>query len=205
MTILLPRLYLITDRHHMQPSFELALAAALEGGARLIQLREKDLSLRHLHALAESANFLCQPAGARLLINSSLDVANAVGAGGVHLPDGGPGPAAARELLSPGTLCGVSVHSTPAAQQAAAAGADYLIFGSIFQTSSHPGAAPAGLDALREVAASVACPVYAIGGIEPGSVADCLKAGAYGVAVRSAVWEAPDAAVAVRDLLAALG
>jgi thiamine-phosphate diphosphorylase len=87
---------------------------------------------------------------------------------------------------------GRSVHSVAAAEGAAADGADYLIAGAIFATGSHPGAAPAGLGFLAEVAAAVGMPVVAIGGITPANAGDCLRAGARGVAVLSALMDAAD-------------
>lgn len=203
----LPRLLLITNRHAMQPSFDAALESALRGGARLIQLREKDLTGREMLALAQRAQLLCERFGAKLLINSRVDIARTVGAAGVHLPENDLPPDEARRTLGKHALCGVSVHSVEAARGAVEAGADYLVFGSVFPTASHPGAAPAGLDALREVAAFAAqtgTPVFAVGGINADNTGLCREAGAHGIAVISAVWRAPNVEAAVRDLIIAV-
>src|SRR6202011_2553947 len=103
-------------------------------------------------------------AGVPVLISSRADLVLAAGAAGVQLPDGDLPVAAARRLLGPARLIGRSVHSPAAAEEAEAAGAQYLVFGPVFPTASHPGREAAGLPALAEVAAAVRIPVLAIGG-----------------------------------------
>jgi thiamine-phosphate pyrophosphorylase len=191
---------LVTNRHIMQPSFESALEAALHGGARWIQLREKDLAIRDLMDLALQAQQLCARYGAMLSINSRIEVARAARAAGVHLPGTGITASHARTALKPSALIGQSVHSVQAAQRATVEGADYLVFGSVFPTASHPGNAPQGLDALREITAATKLPVFAIGGIDVPRIGPCLKAGAYGVAVLSGAWQATN----VRHYVSAL-
>ena len=188
--IMLSRLMLVTDRRLMRPSFEDALRAALEGGARLVQLREKDLSVGELKSLAQTAQNGCEKFGASLLVNSEMEIARDVGARGVHWPERCLGN---QIEYSNGFVKGFSVHSVEAAQRAQESGADYVVFGAVFPTSSHPGEPAKGIDTLREVASSVSVPVYAIGGIDSEeSVQSCLQNGAHGVAVRSNVWEAID-------------
>ena len=189
----------------MTPSFQDALEAALRGGARLIQLREKDLAPREVFTLARQAQHLVERYGAQLLINSRADIARAVHAAGVHLPQDDIAPMAARLSLDEYCLCGASVHSMATAQRAAQEGANYLVFGSVFPTNSHPGAAPAGIEKLGEIARATSLPVYAIGGIDEARARVCRAAGAYGIAVMSAVWQAADVAAAVRGLNAAVG
>jgi len=92
-----------------------------------------------------------------------------------------------------------------AARRGTNEGADYLVFGSVFPTDSHPTAAPAGLTKLSEVVRATALPVYAIGGINDNHARQCREAGAYGIAVMSAVWQADDVAGAVRALNGACG
>lgn len=200
----LSRLMLVTDHRLMQPSFDAGLEAARRGGARLIQLREKELAAREVLQLALRAQRLCERSGAKLLINSRADIARAAHADGVHLPENDLPPDMARRTLGAHALCGVSVHSAEAARRAVAEGADYLVFGPVFPTASHPDTPPIGLDALREIAAGASKPVFAIGGVDAANARLCLEAGAHGVAVISAVWRAPDVEAAVRSLLDSL-
>jgi thiamine-phosphate diphosphorylase len=186
---MLPRLMLVTDSQAMQPDCLSAIHSALEGGARLIQLREKHLSSGELKSLAVQASDLCRGYGGTLVINSAEHLAR-VAKAGVHWPERHLNNLAeySKDLFS-----GASVHSVESARRAQNAGADYLVFGSVFPTSSHPGAPAAGLAALRQVAHSVSVPVYAIGGISNEySIDACLAAGAHGVAIRSAVWNTAD-------------
>jgi len=195
----LPPLLLITERRCMAPSFEDALEAALQGGARLLQLREKELPANAALPLARRAQQLCAAHGAQLLINSRADIAQLAGAAGVHLPEDGLPPQSIREKF-PRLLCGVSVHSVAAAQRAEREGADYLLFGSVFPTASHPGRTPAGLARLHAVCAATALPVFAVGGVTAANARACREAGAHGVAVIRAVWQAASVTTAVQVL-----
>jgi thiamine-phosphate pyrophosphorylase len=130
-------LYVVTDRQLTAGRpLRLIVEGALRGGARAFQLREKDLSPRELYPLALEMRQLTQTYGAHLLINDRVDVALAVGADGVHLTTTSLPVAVARHLLGPGRLIGVSTHSTPEAQNAADAGADFVVFGPVFYTPS---------------------------------------------------------------------
>ncbi len=184
---------LVTQRARMKPDFASALETALRGGARLIQLREKDLTHEELASLAHLTQTLCMAHGATLLLNNAPHLAQTLGAG-LHLPENAP-PVAGEFFVR-----GASCHSLESARRAAEQGADYLIFGSVFETQSHPGAAPAGLKMLREVCASVAVPVFAIGGVTLRNARLCLEAGAQGIAVIGAAWDAPDVETAVCEL-----
>jgi thiamine-phosphate pyrophosphorylase len=200
----LPRLMLVTNRRLMQPSFAAALEAALRGGARWIQLREKELAPHELMELALQAQQLCTRYGALLSINSRADIARAAHASGVHLPERGIAPHQARLSLDTGALVGQSVHGVEAAQRAAQQGADYLVLGSVFPTASHPGGTTQGLAALREIAAATHIPVYAIGGIDVQRIGPCLTAGACGVAVVGAAWQDADVSKNVSALVQAV-
>lgn len=196
-----PVLHLITDRQ--APDLVARVDAALRGGVDWVQVRDKSAAAGELYALALDLLPRCRRAGAGLLVNDRVDVALAAGADGVHLARKSLPVAAARPLL-PGRLLGVSVHSLAEAVAAARAGADYLTFGSVFPTRSHPGQAPAGPEALAEVVAAVDVPVLAIGGITPANVAAVLATGAAGVAVISSILEEPDPAAAAARLREAL-
>lgn len=180
------------------------VASAMDGGARWFQLREKDMAVGKLTALAEELRALTAERGAHLIINDRADVALAVGADGVHLPARGLPPAIARRIVGEGMLVGVSTHSLAEARQAAEAGADYIAFGPLFYTPSKARyGPPVGLEALQEVAAALgtSVPVIGLGGVKPGNVAEVLAHGARGVALISAVIAADDPAEAARGIL----
>lgn len=192
---------IVTDRRLMQPNWESTLAAALRGGARMFQLREKDASDEDLLRLAHSARDICRAnSSAQLVVNGNLKVAREIGAG-LHLPEKAIETLpVARGALGARVLLGVSCHSLESAHRAQEKGADYLVFGSVFPTASHSDIQPFGLDALAKVCASVAIPVFAIGGINADNARACREAGAHGVAVIRAVWDAPDVELAARTL-----
>ena len=197
-------LYVISDRTETQGrSLEEVVAACIQGGARVFQLREKDLEARELAALAERLLRLITPAGGLLLINDRVDVALAVGANGAHLSQRGLPPAVARGLLGPTRLLGVSCHSLAEAKEAQQGGADFIVLGPIFYTPSKAlYGPPVGLALLREVRPRIRMPIFAIGGITAANRPEVLAAGADGIAVISAVMAAPDVSAAVRALLA---
>jgi len=199
-------LYVVTDRQLTggRP-LRLVVEAAMRGGARAVQLREKDLPPRELYPLALEMRHLTQVYGARLLINDRVDVALAVNADGVHLTTTSLPASIARQVLGPGRLIGVSTHTLAEAQAAVDEGADFLVFGPVFFTPSKaPYGQPVGLDALRAVRAIVKSPILAIGGIKPTNLDQVLAAGADGIAVISAIISADDPTAATQNLLAAL-
>ena len=152
---------------------------AVELGATALQLRNPDATVR---TLEREAARLVTEAPVPVVINGRVDLALAVAAAGAHLPEADLPVAAARRLLGAARLLGRSVHSTDSALQAEAQGADYVVFGPVFASTSHQEQPPAGLEALREVARCVAIPVLAIGGVDAARAAECLEAGASGFA-----------------------
>jgi thiamine-phosphate pyrophosphorylase len=183
------------------------MRAALEGAAGAshrvaVQLRAKALTARHLHTLGQSLREVTQQAGVALLVNGRADVAHAVKADGVHLPEGGLRPAEVRRVLSEGALVGVSTHDAAGLAAAAADGADYATLGPFAPT---PGKGPPlGEDAFATMVRTAALPVLALGGVKSSNAATALRAGAHGVAVIRAVTRAADPAAAVCALLDAL-
>jgi thiamine-phosphate diphosphorylase len=167
------------------------VAASVAGGVSLVQVRLKELPVARVAALLPRLR-AAVVGTARLLVNHPDWRALAAQADGVHLPEHGGAVAAARCALGGRGMVGRSVHTLAAARAAEAEGADYVIAGSIFSTRSHPGAAPAGLPFLREVADGLDIPVLAIGGITPENAGACLQAGAAGVAVLSPLMDADD-------------
>lgn len=142
---------------------------------------------------------------ALVIINDRVDVALAVGAAGVQLGEQGLTVSAAREAAADRLLIGRSVHSAEGAEQATAAGADFLVLGTVFPSISHPGRLAAGVDLVRRAASVTRLPLLGIGGITPGNAGDVVAAGARGVAVISAILSAPDPERAARDLRKAIG
>jgi thiamine-phosphate pyrophosphorylase len=168
-----------------------------------VHLRERELGGRALLALARALAAACHARGQLLLVNDRLDVALAAGADGVHLPSAGLPPAEARRLVGPAALVGVSCHSAEDVRRARDGGASYATFGPVHDTpSKRPWGPPVGLDALR-AAAALGLPLVALGGIDAATAPGAFAAGAAGVAAIRAWLEGPDAAVAVRGLLAA--
>jgi thiamine-phosphate pyrophosphorylase len=200
----LPPLHLVTDDAVLsRPGFTDAAATALgAGGGRVaLHLRGPGTSGARLAELALELRARAQAEGARLLVNDRLDLALACDADGAQLPAGGVPPHDARSLLGAERWIGRSAH----APSETGVGADFYLFGSLFATPSHPGGQPAGPVALRLAAAEADAPVIAIGGITAERVGEALEAGARGVAVLSAVWEAADPGSAVLALLHAGG
>lgn len=200
------RLYLITDRAaSTRPPLEV-VEECLGAGLRAVQLREKDLEVRALLALAEPLREATRRHGARLLINDRADVALAVGADGVQRTHTSLPVAALRGITPPGFLIGASAHSTAEAREAAAEGADFVVFGPVYDTpSKRRYGPPQGLAALEAAAAAVTRPLLAVGGITPERVREVRAAGAAGVAVIGAVYGAARPADATKAFLDVLG
>ena len=195
------RLYFVTDRKQTanRPLADV-VHAALDGGVRAVQLREKDLEGRELYTLAERLRALTARYRAQLLINDRLDIALAVEADGVHLGQHSFAVEDARRLLGAGKLIGVSTHSQQ--EITAAQEADFMLFGPVYYTPSKAAyGEPQGLDRLRAAVAHSTVPVFAIGGIKTGRVAEVLETGAHGIAMISALSATPDPAQAARELL----
>lgn len=199
-------LYLITDRRQV-PGGDLiaAVRAALKGGVRAVQLREKDLTPRELLPLALALRDLTREFGARLLVNDRIDVALAAGADGVHLGGTSLPPAVARKLLGPDRLIGVSTHSQEEALAAREGGADFVTFGPVWFTPSKATfGPPVGLDRLRTACATSGIPVFALGGVRTENIREALASGAAGAALISGILAAADPRKAASSLLEVL-
>jgi thiamine-phosphate pyrophosphorylase len=181
--------------HSLHDSIRRAAAA----GAAWIQLREKDLDARSLVELARFAVAETRQTSARVLVNDRLDVALAAKAAGVHLAENSLPVEVVREyrrsIGRSDFLIGVSCHSLESAHAAERGGADYIFFGPVFATPSKAAfGAPQGTERLREVCASVAIPVLAIGGVNLENARACLAAGAAGIAAIRLFQDAGDSA-----------
>lgn len=177
----------------------------LEGGARIVQLRDKRRASGELHRIARECRRLASAAGALLFVNDRVDLAMAANADGVHLGQTDLPASAARRLLGADRWIGVSTHDVAEARAAAEAGADYIGFGPLFATATKAtGYTPRGLAALGEVRAAVSLPIVAIGGIGPANARAAIEAGADAVAIISALRDSPNVVAAVKNLLHAL-
>jgi thiamine-phosphate pyrophosphorylase len=196
-----PFLYPIVDAGvlGLRPVGE-AVGALAQGGARILQLRAKDVPDRQLWELAREAQAAALAAGARLLVNDRPDVARLVGAAGVHLGQHDLPPAVVRGLLGPEALIGLSTHSLEQVRAAAGEPVDYVAVGPVFPTRTKANPDPVvGLALVREARALVDRPLIAIGGITRDNAASVVAAGADGVAVISDLLRAEDLASAARS------
>lgn len=198
------RVYLVTDRKQAPGENILrTVEQALDGGIRAVQLREKDLSGRELYRLAEQMRTLTGRYGARLLINDRADVALCAGADGVHLGLQSIPANEARRLLGKDAIIGRSAHDAKELREAEAEGADFATFGPVYSTRSKaPYGPPVGVAALAEACRTATIPVFALGGVGEGNVAEVLRAGSYGVALISGIVAAPDPRAAAMRLTA---
>jgi thiamine-phosphate pyrophosphorylase len=196
----LPRLHAITDeRIARRPDLEdIARELATGGGSQLaFHARGRQLTGREHYDLAVR---LSNSQTVRLFVNDRLDVALAVPCAGVHLGHGSL-PVDAARGLNPLWWIGRSVHDLAEAEAASLAGADYLVVGPVFETASHPGRAPLGLEQLNAIVeAAGELPVIAIGGITAERVPEVRRSGAYGVAAIRALWDDADPAAAARRM-----
>ncbi len=200
----LGRLHVITDTRpgrHALP----VVTAALDAGAPVIQLRAKGLPDRELYELASRVVGECASRGAACIVNDRVDIALAVGATGVHLGADDLPVSVARDLIGGARVLGATARDPETARRHEAAGASYLGVGPAFSTGSKDGLpAPLGPQGIARVAAAVSIPVIAVAGVTAERVPELLAAGAFGVAVISAVSEADDARAATAALLCAL-
>jgi thiamine-phosphate pyrophosphorylase len=202
----LPRLYLLTDRQqtHQRPLISV-VSEALEAGARMVQIREKDLETPQLIDLTQQLTPLITQHQGIVFLNDRVDLVLALDADGVHLrSDSLPIPVA-RRLLGKNKLIGVSTHSIEDVRQAEVAGADFVVLGPIFETPSKQiYGPPLGLHTLELACKESHLPIFAIGGITPKQVPAVLSVGAHGIAVISAILQAPCIQDSTRELLSQL-
>src|SRR5262249_11638972 len=184
-----PLLYLITNRRafrHSEEQIEMIRRGA-QAGCQLIQIREKDLSASELRDFVRKAIAVARPFGARVLVNDRFDVAMAAEADGVHLRVNSlPSHEVRRIVLEKGLrsfLIGVSTHSLDEIRTAESGGADFVVFGPIYDTpSKREYGAPVGLENLAEVCQATRLPVLAIGGITLANFRKTMDCSAAGIA-----------------------
>jgi thiamine-phosphate pyrophosphorylase len=175
------------------------VTSAIQGGARVVQYRDKGSGLSRRQTEASALLALCRGAGIPLIVNDDVELAAAVGADGVHLGRDDGDPRRAREVLGPDALIGVSCYDRlDLAQAAERAGAGYVAFGSFFASPTKPHAARPRPELLTEARRALGVPLVAIGGITPQNAGALIAAGADMVAVISGVFSAPDVTAAAR-------
>jgi thiamine-phosphate pyrophosphorylase len=198
--MLLPKLYPITDRRLSGLSHAEQVARLADGGARVVQLREKHLSPREFYREAEEALRVARVRGVKLIVNDRADIALALGANGLHLGQDDMPPEAARALLGEDAIIGFSTHNIAQAIEAAHLPVDYVAIGPVFTTSSKTNPDPVvGLEGVARVRGAVGrIPLVAIGGITRENARDVLEAGADSVAVIGALLMPADPAEITR-------
>ena len=199
-------LTLVTDRSQTRGRDLTAVVAdCLAAGLPAVQVREKDLGAADLAALCRPLRELTRDHGARLVVNDRVDVALAVGADGVQRTHASLPVDDIRRVVGGRLTIGASVHSLDDAIDAERRGADWIVFGPLYDTpSKRRWGAPQGLERLAEVTRAVRIPVVAIGGITPERVRAVRAAGAAGVAAIAAILDTPSPGEATKRLLEAL-
>jgi thiamine-phosphate pyrophosphorylase len=193
-TFQLPRIYPITDIRLSGLSHAEQVSRLIDGGATLIQLRDKTLEPRAFLKEAEAALKLARKSGVKLIINDRVDVALALSADGIHLGQADLPPAVARQLLGPDSIIGFSTHNREQVRAAATLPVDYVAFGPVFATATKADPEPvAGLEGLASARAILGeMPLVAIGGISSEQIGEAIQAGADSVAIISALISNPD-------------
>jgi thiamine-phosphate pyrophosphorylase len=206
MPTLSSRLLVVTDRHQtngrpLVPLLQEVFTAAVP----IVQLRERDLSARELVRLAREVQAVTTSHRSQLLINDRIDVALALEGVGVHLRSNSLPVSVARQLLGAQRLLGISVHTVEEAIQVESQGADYIILGPIYETPSKKMfGPPLGIHTFEKACRLVRIPIFGIGGVTAVRAHEMRRAGAFGVAVITAILGAIDVDSATRELLEAV-
>jgi thiamine-phosphate pyrophosphorylase len=196
------QLYLVTSP---QENLLTTVEAALQGGLKLVQYRDKNTEDHLRWQRAKGLRELCTKYQALFLINDRVDLALAVNADGVHLGQQDLPIAVARQLLGPDKIIGRSTTNPEEMAKAIAEGADYIGVGPVYATPTKAGKKPAGLEYVQYAAANSPVPWFAIGGIDGSNLPEVMDAGATQVAIVRAIMEANDPTQATDQLLTRLG
>jgi thiamine-phosphate pyrophosphorylase len=202
------RLYLCCEARPGGADPEPLLAAALRGGADIVQLREKSLPRREIELAAQTFRRLCDTYSALFIVNDDPDLARSCDADGVHVGQDDLAAAEARALLGPDAIVGLSTHSEEQISASAEAPVDYISVGPIWETPTKQGRPAVGLELISHAAAQAPHPFFAIGGIDSSNAAQVVEAGARRLCVVRAIRDAADpaaAAEALRGAFAATG
>ncbi|WP_341878135.1 thiamine phosphate synthase [Defluviitalea saccharophila] len=196
------KLYLVTDRNILiEKSLETAVAEAIEGGVKIVQLREKDISSLEFYKTALKLKEITTQYNIPLIINDRLDIALAVDAEGVHLGQRDLPCSIAREIIGENKIIGVSAATVEEAKKAEVDGADYIGVGALFPTNTKQNTRAVSIERLTEIKKSVSIPVVAIGGINESNVYLLKSTNIDGIAVVSAILGKKDIQSAAMNLL----
>lgn len=208
-TVTVPRLHVVTDdRVLAREGLVAAARSLLEVGGPLLafHVRGPHTSAAAVYEVVTALLPTSRRTGALLVVNDRVDVALAAGVGAVHLGVRSLEPPEVRRLVGEDAAIGLSTHDPEEAKLAAGSGVDFLFFGNVWPTPSHPDRPGAGTDRLTEaVDAAGGVPVVAIGGVDLDRIASVRSTGAHGVAVLGGVWSAGDPVGAASDYISALG
>jgi thiamine-phosphate pyrophosphorylase len=193
------RLYFVCDARPPGGDLEAFLRLALGGGVDIVQLREKELGREGIERAADTYRRVADTYSALFILNDDPDLARSCGADGVHLGEVGE-VAAARELLGPDAIIGVSTHSPEQIAAANEAAVDYMAVGPIWETPTKPGRPAVGLELIGHAAEHARHPFFAIGGISPLNAEEVVRAGAQRLVVVRAIRDAPHPEVAAEAL-----
>lgn len=195
------RLYAVTDRRWLNGrSLYDAVREAIDGGATLVQIREKDLEPGQFKAEASEIRELCASRGIHLLINDNVALAKEISADGVHIGQDDMGAEEARKILGPDKIIGVTAKTIEQARLAEEAGADYLGVGAVFPTESKMDAKRITIEQLQAITQAVSIPAVAIGGITEQNAEQLKDSGVAGIAVVSALFAQSNIRTAAKKL-----
>ena len=176
------KIYLVTDEKAcLEKDFYSCIEEDIKGGVGIVQLREKNISTKDFYEKALKVKEICKNYGALFIINDRLDIAQAVGADGVHLGQSDMPIEEARKILKDKFLIGATARNIEEAKRAELLGADYIGSGAIFGTSTKDNAKKLEMEELKKIVASVKIPVFAIGGININNVGSLKNIGLQGI------------------------
>ena len=196
------KIYLVTDEKAcLGKDFYGCIEEAIKGGVGIVQLREKNISTKDFYEKALKVKEICKNYGALFIINDRLDIAQAVGADGVHLGQSDMPIEEARKILKDKFLIGATARNIEEAKRAELLGADYIGSGAIFGTSTKDNAKKLEMEELKKIVASVKIPVFAIGGININNVSSLKNIGLQGICAVSGILSEKDCKKAVDIML----
>ena len=196
------KIYLVTDEKAcLGKGFYVCIEEAIKGGVKIVQLREKNISTKDFYEKALKVKEICKNYGALFIINDRLDIAQAVGADGVHLGQSDMPIEKAREILKDRFLIGATARNIEEAKKVELLGADYIGSGAIFGTSTKDNAKKLEMEELKKIVASVKIPVFAIGGININNVGSLKNIGLQGICAVSGILSEKDCKKAVDIML----